>query len=542
MLDGDKVLRAVKGTEIEDLIRQHKVSGGMILKLEAAKRALAGGVSEVRIVGGTQRRALLTAVSGTSAARARACFPRFAIPRQGRSRARSRGLNMAEERNRTPRSVMSPAQIVAESARYLMNTYRRPPVVFTHGRGCRLYDSQGRAYLDFLAGIAVNALGYAHPRMVRVIRREAGRATHISNLFHNPYQAPLARKLAEWSGLDRVFFSNSGSEAMEGALKLARAYAHAKTAASAGGRPKTRILALENSFHGRTFGALSITHTAKYREPFEPLVPGVEFVRFNDVADLEAKFDESVCAIVIEPIQGEGGIFPVSEAFWQRARALATQYDAALIADEIQIGLGRTGRYFAYQKFGKDALPDIVTVAKPLAGGLPLGAFIANEQFASAFSPGMHGSTFGGGPLACAAALEFLTIVEEDDLLANVRDRGAELRARARKAGHALRFHPRGARRRADPRHRSFDRRRAFRAGSASQQPADQLHARAHPAPAAALHHSPARTWRSFSASSKRYWRRRRNPRQRPVPPRTLLTRRLSEQPVGRRPLRGKST
>jgi predicted acetylornithine/succinylornithine family transaminase len=319
------------------------------------------------------------------------------------------------------------AKIVADSTRYLMNTYRRPAVVFTHGRGCRLYDSQGRAYLDFLAGIAVNALGYAHPRMVRVIRREAGRATHISNLFHNPYQGPLARKLAEWSGLDRVFFSNSGAEAMEGALKLARAYGHAKTGAG-GGAPKTRILALENSFHGRTFGALSITYTPKYRAPFEPLVPGVEFVRVNDVADLESKFDASVCAVVVEPIQGEGGIFPVNEAFWKRARELATKYDAALIADEIQSGLGRTGRYFAYQRFGAGALPDVVTVAKPLAGGLPLGGFIANENFASAFTPGMHGSTFGGGPLVCAAALEFLTIVEEDELLANVRARGAELR------------------------------------------------------------------------------------------------------------------
>jgi len=321
----------------------------------------------------------------------------------------------------------SPAKIVADSTRYLMNTYRRPPVVFTHGRGCRLYDSQGRAYLDFLAGIAVNALGYAHPRMVRVIRREAGRATHISNLFHNPYQGPLARKLAEWSGLDRVFFSNSGAEAMEGALKLARAYAHAKT--EAGDAPKTRILALENSFHGRTFGALSITYTPKYRAPFEPLVPGVKFVRVNDVADLESKFDASVCAVVIEPIQGEGGIFPISEAFWKRACELATKYDAALIADEIQSGLGRTGRYFAYQRFGEGALPDVVTVAKPLAGGLPLGAFLANEKFASAFTPGMHGSTFGGGPLVCAAALEFLSIVEEEDLLANVRARGVELRA-----------------------------------------------------------------------------------------------------------------
>ncbi|MGA7921847.1 MAG: acetylornithine/succinylornithine family transaminase [Candidatus Acidiferrales bacterium] len=320
----------------------------------------------------------------------------------------------------------SAAQIRSAEARYLMNTYRRPAVVFTHGRGCRLYDSQGRAYLDFLGGIAVNALGHAHPRLVRIIRREAGRAIHFSNLFQNPFQAPLARKLVEWSGLDRVFFTNSGTEAIDGALKLARAYARAK-AASGGVEGKTRILALENSFHGRTFGALSITHPAKYREPFAPLVPGVEFVRINDVADLEAKFDNTVCALVVETIQGEGGIFPVSDAFWQRARALATQHDAAFIADEIQCGLGRTGRYFAYQNF--DSLPDIVLVAKPLAGGLPLGAILANEQFASAFVPGMHGTTFGGGPLICATALEFLTVVEETELLTNIREQGAEMRA-----------------------------------------------------------------------------------------------------------------
>jgi acetylornithine/N-succinyldiaminopimelate aminotransferase len=332
---------------------------------------------------------------------------------------------MAKKKSTAPKRL-SAAKIRADVARYMVNTYRRPSIVFTHGRGCRLYDSQGREYLDFLAGIAVNALGHAHPRIVRVIRREAGRATHVSNLFHNPYQAPLARKLAEWSGLDRAFFANSGSEAMEGALKLARAYAHAKSS-SGGAAPKTRFLALENSFHGRTFGALSLTHTAKYREPFAPLVPGVEFVRFNDVADLEAKFDATVCAIAIEPIQGEAGIFPVSEEFWQRARSLAAQHDAALIADEIQCGLGRTGRRFAYQKFG--SLPDIVTIAKPLAAGLPLGAFLASDNFASALSPGLHGSTFGGGPLVCAAALEFLTVIEEEDLLANVRARGAELRA-----------------------------------------------------------------------------------------------------------------
>ncbi len=322
---------------------------------------------------------------------------------------------------------LSTAQILADEARYLVKTYRRPPVVFTRGRGCRVYDAQGREYLDFLGGIAVNALGHAHPRLVRVIRREAGRATHISNLFHNAYQGPLARKLAQWAQLDRVFFTNSGAESIEGALKLARGYAHAKAAeGTASARPKTRFLAMENSFHGRTFGALSVTYPVKYREPFEPLVPGVEFVRFNDIADLDAKFDDSVCAIVIEPIQGEGGIYEVSDAFWHRARQLTFDHDAALIADEIQSGLGRTGRKFAYQKF--EELPDIVTVAKPLAGGLPLGAFIANERFASAFHPGLHGTTFGGGPLVCATALEFLTVVEDDDLFANVRERGAQLR------------------------------------------------------------------------------------------------------------------
>jgi len=325
----------------------------------------------------------------------------------------------------TSRNGPSAKQVRADEARYLMNTYKRPAVVFTHGRGCRLYDSEGRAYLDFLGGIAVNALGYSHPRLVRVIRREAGRAVHLSNLFHNPYQGPLARKLAEWSGLDRVFFTNSGTEAMDGALKLARAYARSTSAQ--GGAHKTRILALEHSFHGRTFGALSITYPAKYREPFAPLVPGAEFIRFNDVADLESKFDGSVCALVMEPIQGEGGIRAVSEEFWNVARALATRHDAALIADEIQCGLGRTGRRFAYQKFA--APPDIVTVAKPLAGGLPLGAFIASERFASAFKPGMHGTTFGGGPLVCAAALEVLKTIEEKDLRRNICERGAELRA-----------------------------------------------------------------------------------------------------------------
>jgi acetylornithine/N-succinyldiaminopimelate aminotransferase len=303
-----------------------------------------------------------------------------------------------------------------------MNTYKRSDMIFTHGRGCYVFDQHGKKYLDFLGGIAVNALGYSHPDLVKTIRREAGRAVHVSNLFHNPFQGPLAAKLAKWSRMDRVFFTNSGSEAVEGALKLARIASKKKP----GGATKSRFLALEHSFHGRTFGALSITHPVKYREPFEPLVPGVEFVRLNDVVDLEDKFTDEVCAIIIEPIQGEGGIHLITQEFWARARELATEHGAALIADEIQCGLGRTGKAFAYERL--EGLPDIVIVAKPLAGGLPLGAFLAREEFAASFSPGLHGSTFGGGPLTCATGLAFLETVERKKLLANVRSRGAELK------------------------------------------------------------------------------------------------------------------
>src|SRR5207244_2793855 len=217
---------------------------------------------------------------------------------------------------------------LSDADQFLLPTYKRSPIVFTHGRGAFVFDSNGKKYLDFLGGIAVNALGHSHPRIVKTIRRESARAIHLSNLFHNEFQGPLARKLAEWSGLDRVFFANSGTEAIDGALKLARLCGRPVEGASANARAKTRILAMQNSFHGRTFGALSVTATEKYRTPFEPLVPGVEFVTFNDVADLEAKFDDTVCAVVLETIQGEGGIYPVTEPYWERARALATQHGA----------------------------------------------------------------------------------------------------------------------------------------------------------------------------------------------------------------------
>ena len=344
-------------------------------------------------------------------------------------------MRKTEKSRRTVRAVSSksPAaaprahsdQRILDADKFLLPIYKRQPIVFTHGRGCYVFDSSGKKYLDFLGGIAVNGLGHAHPRIVKTVRREVAQAIHLSNLFHNAYQGPLARKLAEWSGMDRVFFANSGTEAIDGALKLARLHARPEGLAASAVAPKHRMLAMENSFHGRTFGAISVTATEKYRLPFAPVVPGVEFVRFNDVADLEAKFDDTVCAVILETIQGEGGIYPVSEAFWNRARALATKHGALLIADEIQCGLGRTGRYFAYQKFASK--PDIVLVAKPLAAGLPLGAILASEAVAARVSPGVHGTTFGGGPLICATALEFLRIVDDSKLLANIRERGAEL-------------------------------------------------------------------------------------------------------------------
>jgi len=315
---------------------------------------------------------------------------------------------------------------LTDAEQFLLPTYKRQPVVMTHGRGAYVFDSTGKKYLDFLGGIAVNALGHAHPRIVKVIRREAGRAIHLSNLYHNAYQGPLARKLSGWSGMDRVFFSNSGTEAIDGAMKLARLYGRKADEPAGTVAKKHRFLALENSFHGRTFGAISVTFTEKYRLPFAPAVPGAEFVRFNDVADLEAKFDDTVCGIFLETLQGEGGIYPVSDEFWNRARALAVQHGALLIVDEIQCGLGRTGRYFAYQEF--PSRPDIVLIAKPLAAGLPLGAILTTEAVAARVSPGMHGTTFGGGPLACAVALEFLKTIEDEKLLENIRARGAELR------------------------------------------------------------------------------------------------------------------
>lgn len=311
-------------------------------------------------------------------------------------------------------------QIAELERRYLLQTYNRYPVAFERGKGVFLYDLEGRKYLDFVSGLGVNALGHAHPRIVKTIREQAARLIHVSNLYYHEYQGALAERLTSLSGLERAFFSNSGTEAIEGAIKLARLAGH-----RAGGASKSRLVGLEGSYHGRTFGALSLTGQDKHRKGFEPLLEDVTFVPRNNIEALRAAVNDDTCAIVLEPIFGEGGIYECSVEFLEECRAVADRHRAALIFDEIQCGLGRTGALFAFQTFG--VRPDILAIAKPIAAGLPLGAFLAREEFASAISPGQHGTTFGGGPLACRVALEFLAIVEEENLLENVKKVGAYL-------------------------------------------------------------------------------------------------------------------
>lgn len=311
-------------------------------------------------------------------------------------------------------------EISERERRFLLPTYNRYPVVLARGKGVFLYDVEGRRYLDFVAGLGVNALGHAHPRIIRVIREQATRVIHLSNLYYNEYQGLLAEKLCKLSGLQRAFFSNSGTEAIEGSIKLARLAGH-----RVGGESKCQLVALEGSYHGRTFGAMSLTGQDKYRKGFEPLLEDVKFVPRNDAHALHAAVDDNTAAIVLEPIFGEGGIYECSAEFLRECRAAADRHRAALIFDEIQCGLGRTGTIFAFQSFG--VTPDIVAIAKPIAAGLPLGAFLAREELASAISAGQHGTTFGGGPLACRVALEYLSVLEEEKLLENVTRAGAYL-------------------------------------------------------------------------------------------------------------------
>ena len=316
---------------------------------------------------------------------------------------------------------MSFDDISALEQRALIPTYDRLPILAVRGEGCYLYDDRGKKFLDCFGGLAVNALGYAHPEVLAVLRDEAETQLHVSNLIYHRYQAPLAERLARWAGLDRVFFGNSGTEVTEGAIKLARAYARKNHPAEPFERYE--ILAVENSFHGRTSGALAATWPEKYRAPFEPLLPGVRFVRLNDVAHLRECFTPRVAALIVETIQGEGGVVKISEEFLKAGEALARAHDALLVSDEIQCGLGRTGMLFEFKRYGLK--PDVVVVAKSLAAGLPLGAIIAREGVAQAFSAGLHGTTFGGGPLQCRVALKVLEIIERRGFLEHVREVGA---------------------------------------------------------------------------------------------------------------------
>ena len=315
----------------------------------------------------------------------------------------------------------SPSVIDLEK-QFLLQTYARYPLVLHRGKGCYVYDTAGKRYLDLIAGIGVTALGHAHPRITKVIREQAGLLLHTSNLYYHEYQGPLAARIARVSGLQRSFFTTSGAESMEGALKMARSH----------GRKidpqKIEMIALNGSFHGRSFGALSITGQEKYRRDFEPLLPGARFVPRNDIAALEQAAGEKTAAIVLELVQGEGGIYPVSHEYVRKARELADRYNALLIFDEIQCGVGRPGTYFAYQMMEPLVMPDIMVAAKPLACGIPLGVIAANERAARAMGVGMHGTTFGGGPLACRVALEFFDIL--DGLLPHIVHIGGYFRMR----------------------------------------------------------------------------------------------------------------
>lgn len=306
----------------------------------------------------------------------------------------------------------SPEAVEAREQAFVLGTYARTPFHPRSGKGARLTDADGNEYWDLLGGIAVNVLGHQHPRLVKTLRDESKALLHISNLYYHPAQGILAERLVRASGLLRAFFCNSGTEANEAALKFARL-------ANPG---RSHIVALEESFHGRTFGALSLTGHAAYRTPFEPLVPGATFVAPNDVVALEAAVTENTSAIILEPVMGEGGVIPLDEEFLFAARQVADRTGAILIFDEIQCGLGRTGTLFAFQKSG--VVPDVVTLAKPLGGGLPLGAVLTGPALEGLVKPGHHGTTFGGNPVACRLGLAVLDEIEQSSLLQKVQQTG----------------------------------------------------------------------------------------------------------------------
>lgn len=303
-------------------------------------------------------------------------------------------------------------ELIITDDTYVMHTYNRFPIVIDHGEGSYIWDTDGNKYLDMLAGIAVNILGYGDETLANAIGEQAKKLMHTSNLFYTAPQSLLAKKLVELSGMKKAFFCNSGAEANEAALKLAK-----KAAKNEENPLKTKVISATNSFHGRTLGAITATGQVKYQKSFTPLIPGFDYIEYNNIKQLEDTIDDNTCAVIMEIIQGESGVRPATKEFLLAARELCTKYHAALIFDEVQTGMGRTGKMFAFEHF--DIKPDILTLAKMLGGGFPIGACLASEKFAGVFTPGDHASTFGGNPLACTAALVTINKVEELNLLEN---------------------------------------------------------------------------------------------------------------------------
>ncbi len=316
---------------------------------------------------------------------------------------------------------MNNRTVVKLDKKYVMHTYSRIPIVIERGKGVRVWDSDGKEYLDFISGIGVNAVGHCHPEIVKAVESQLKRLLHCSNLYHIDLQTKLAEALCEVSFADKVFFSNSGAEANEAAIKLAR-----KFGSKLDGR-RYEIITMKGSFHGRTLATLKATAQTKYQNGFGPFPPGFKYTPFNDLKGVKKVISPKTCAVMLEPIQGEGGINVASEDFLGELRQLCHKEEILLILDEVQCGLGRTGKMFAYQHYSIE--PDVMTLAKPLGGGMPIGATLAKEKVASAFEPGTHASTFGGNPLACSAALAFLKVVENENLVEKARERGNYFRA-----------------------------------------------------------------------------------------------------------------
>ncbi len=315
---------------------------------------------------------------------------------------------------------MNSQQWIEKSDRYIMKTYGRYPIVPVKGEGCRLWDADGKEYLDFLGGVAVNNLGHCHPRVVKALQEQAAQLIHCSNYYQIPQQIELAELLCSHSFADKAFFCNSGAEANEAAIKLARKYSR-----DTFGPERYEIITAADSFHGRTMATVSATGQEKVQRFFDPLLHGFKHVPFNDIAALEAAVTPTTCAVMLEPIQGEGGVNVPSAGYFQAVREICDRHGLLLIFDEVQVGMGRTGKFFAYEHF--DVVPDIMTLAKALAGGAPIGTMLAKDQYASAFVPGTHGSTFGGNPLVCAAALATVRTILEDGILNRTEEIGEYL-------------------------------------------------------------------------------------------------------------------